>query len=290
MKVLVFSSSGQLAKCLRDQLESSSYETVFVGRDICDLSITSEIEHTYSQFQPHVVINAAAYTSVDSAESNFALADAVNNLAVAELARLCNLSGATLIHVSTDYVFNGVSDVPYKEVDHTNPTGVYGATKLAGELSIKSSGCKFLILRTAWVFSEYGHNFLKTMLRVGASKNEMSIVEDQIGCPTYAQDIAGVIYTFLEGIEKGNLDSDIYHFCGDVSCSWYDFAEEIFNVAKESSFEVPSHLIPIATENYPTPASRPKYSVLDCSKIKHEIGIEASDWKLGIRKSIAALV
>ena len=193
-----------------------------------------------------------------------------------------------MIHVSTDYVFDGNSKVPYKEDDQTNPQCTYGETKLKGELAIQASGCKHIILRTAWVFSEYGNNFLKTMLRLGAERDELSIVGDQIGCPTYAQDIARSIVEIVPQLYS-RKDNDIYHYCGDQPCSWYDFANAIFDQAMSNNLKIPSIVNSIETSAYPTPAKRPAFSVLDCSKIENECGVLSSNWQEGIRQVIRKL-
>jgi dTDP-4-dehydrorhamnose reductase len=190
--------------------------------------------------------------------------------------------------VSTDYVFDGNSKVPYKEDDQTNPQGAYGETKLKGELAIQASGCKHVILRTAWVFSEYGNNFLKTMLRLGAERNELSIVGDQIGCPTYAQDIARSIVAIIPKLNS-QKDNGIYHYCGDKPCSWYDFANAIFDQAMAHNLKIPSIVNSIETSAYPTPAKRPAFSVLDCSKIENECGVLSSNWQEGISQAIRKL-
>jgi dTDP-4-dehydrorhamnose reductase len=193
-----------------------------------------------------------------------------------------------LIHVSTDYVFDGNSKVPYREDDQTNPQGAYGETKLKGELAIQASGCKHIIIRTAWVFSEYGNNFLKTMLRLGAERNELSIVGDQIGCPTYAQDIARSIVGIIPQLNS-RKDNGIYHYCGDQPCSWYDFANAIFDQAMTNNLKIPSIVNSIETSAYPTSAKRPAFSVLDCSKMENECGVLSSNWQEGIRQVIRKL-
>ena len=185
---------------------------------------------------------------------------------------------------------NAGSSKPYKEVNETNPQGVYGETKLRGELAIQASGCKHIILRTAWVFSEYGNNFLKTMLRLGAEHDELCVVGDQVGCPTYAQDIAKSIITILPHLYHEKDIQGIYHFCGDKPCSWYDFAQVIFSEAKFLGIKIPNSLKSIYTVDYPTPATRPAYSVLDCSKIKSYFGINDSDWMLGVKTAIKKLI
>jgi dTDP-4-dehydrorhamnose reductase len=193
-----------------------------------------------------------------------------------------------LIHVSTDYVFDGNSNVPYKEDDETNPQGAYGETKLKGELAIQASGCKHIIIRTAWVFSEYGNNFLKTMLRLGAERDELNIVGDQMGCPTYAQDIARSIVEIIPQLNS-RKSNGIYHYCGDQPCSWYEFANAIFDQAMTNNLKIPSIVNSIETLSYPTPAKRPAFSVLDCSKIENDFGVRTSNWHDGINQVVRKL-
>jgi dTDP-4-dehydrorhamnose reductase len=185
-------------------------------------------------------------------------------------------------------VFDGNSTVPYLELDKTNPQGVYGHTKLDGELAIQSSGCKYLIIRTAWVFSEYGDNFLKTMLRLGAVRDELSIVGDQIGCPTYAQDIAKAIITMMTQVNEESSASGTFHYCGDQLCSWYEFAGVIFEEARMSGLQTPGLIHSIQTSDYPTAAERPGYSALDCHKIRNTFGVNTSDWKLGVKNVVSS--
>lgn len=186
MRVLVLGSKGQLGRCLSDQLDNTDFEIIQTSRVEIDVSDLAATKDKIFIINPSVVINATAYAAVDKAEDDQQAADLINHLAVANLASICNKLDCWLVHVSTDYVFDGMSLRPYQEDDQTNPQGVYGDTKLKGERAIQASGCKHLILRTAWVFSEYGNNFLKTMIRLGADRDELSIVGDQIGCPTYA--------------------------------------------------------------------------------------------------------
>ena len=195
-----------------------------------------------------------------------------------------------LIHFSTDYVFDGRTQIPYEEGDETNPMGVYGETKLRGELAIQASGCKHIILRTAWVFSEYGNNFLKTMLRLGADRDELSIVRDQIGCPTYAQDIARSIVVALPHLLIEKNKQGVYHYCGNEQCSWYDFAQVIFSEANQLNHKIPNSVKPINTVDYPTLAVRPPYSVLNCSKIESHYGIKNSNWRLGVKKVVKKVI
>ena len=279
MKILVLGSKGQLGRCLNDQLAITDHEVVYTSRGQMDIA---EFEVTKAQMlgiSPDIVINATAYTAVDKAEEERQAADRINHLAVANISNICNQLDCWFIHISTDYVFDGNSEVPYKEDNPTSPQGVYGGSKLKGEAAIEASGCKYLIIRTAWVYSEYGNNFLKTMLRLGADRDELSIVGDQIGCPTYAQDIAKSIVSILSCLDLKDSSSGIYHYCGDEPCSWYDFARAIFLEAEVQGLKTPSYVKSITTADYPTPAIRPAYSVLDCTKIESVFDVTRSNWR-----------
>lgn len=289
MKILVLGSQGQLGRCLQDQLSTTDHDVTYHGRADTDITNFSETSNRLFELQPDVVINASAYTAVDTAETEQSLADQVNHLAVGNLAKSCEISGSFLIHVSTDYVFDGNAAEPYTEDDQTNPQTVYGASKLAGEIALQRSGGRFVIIRTAWVFSEYGKNFFKTMLRLGSERESLSIVGDQIGCPTYAQDIGRLIVELLPKIEGHTIESGVYHYCGDTPCSWYQFAKEIFSQAKQLGYPVPEKILSIATEDYPTPAKRPPYSVLNCTKIQGVSDIRSSNWRLAIGDALAVL-
>ena len=288
MKILVLGCKGQLGRCLRDQLINTGFAIFYTSREQIDIADFEATKNQIIDISPDVVINATAYTAVDKAEGDQHSADLINHLAVANISEICSKLDCWLVHVSTDYVFDGTSDMPYKEDDRTNPQSVYGETKLKGELAIQSSGCKYLIIRTAWVFSEYGENFLKTMLRLGAVRNELSIVGDQIGCPTYAQDIAKAIVTIIHQIDEENLVSGTFHYCGDELCSWYEFARVIFEEARISGLQTPGKIHLIHTSDYPTAAERPVYSALDCDKIRNTFGIKTSDWKLGIKNVVSS--
>jgi dTDP-4-dehydrorhamnose reductase len=289
MKILILGSQGQLGRCLYDQFSQTDYELIYHSRadtDIADLTETSE---NLIALNPDIVVNATAYTAVDLAETHESLAYQVNHFAVDNLASQCEKIGSFLIHVSTDYVFDGTASRPYKEEDKTNPKSVYGASKLAGEIAIQRTDCRFLIIRTSWVFSEYGNNFFKTMLRLGAERETLSIVGDQIGCPTYAQDIASLIVDLIPRIDKGSVESGIYHFCGDTACSWYQFAKEIFAQADQLGYRTPKQVQSIATKDYPTPAKRPGYSVFDCTKIENTFNISRSNWRFGVDRVLSVL-
>lgn len=287
MKVLVLGCKGQLGRCLNDQLINTNYEVTYTSRNQIDIADFEEVRIKITHEAPDVIINASAYTAVDKAENDKLTADLINHLAVENLANICFELGYLLIHISTDYVFDGKSKVPYLELDKANPQGVYGHTKLDGELAIQSSGCNYLIIRTAWVFSEYGDNFLKTMLRLGAERDELSIIGDQIGCPTYAQDIAKAIIIMMKQVKAKRSASGIYHYCGNQLCSWYEFARVIFEEARMSGLKTPDLINSIRTSDYPKAAVRPRYSALDCHKIKNTFGIKTSDWRLGVKNVVS---
>lgn len=286
MKILVLGSKGQLGRCLKDQLKDKDHSVIYSSRKQIDITNFSAVKKNILDIKPNIIINAAAYTAVDKAEEDKELTNLINNMAVANLASICYQTDCWLLHVSTDYVFDGNSSTPYKESDPTNPQGVYGLSKLLGEESIQSSGCKYLIFRTAWVYSEYGDNFLKTMLNLGKNHSELNIVHDQIGCPTYAQEIASAIVTVITHIKTEEPSSGIYNFCGNRICSWYEFAQEIFISAAQLGIAIPKKINPINSAEFITKAKRPGYSVLDCSKIENEFKIKSKSLQKGIASSI----
>ena len=284
MKVVVLGAKGQLGRCLSDQLVGTIHDVTLAARADIDIVDLEGVKAKLLTLNPDVVINASAYTAVDKAEEEADKANEVNNVAVGNLAQICASINSVLIHISTDYVFDGLASVAYKENMEPNPQSVYGKTKLLGELAIQESGCNYLIIRTAWVFSKYGNNFLKTMLRLGKERDELSIVGDQIGCPTYAQDIAKAIVTILTGIESHNVSWGIYHYCGEEVTSWFSFAEAIFYEAKHSGLIVNSpKLTEITTSEFPTLAKRPAFSVLDTAKITNDWAAQPCDWKAAVK-------
>ena len=289
MRVLVLGSKGQLGLCLYDQLIKTDYKVVYASRGDIDIGDLLALNEMISSIKPDVVINASAYTAVDKAEDNQQVADLINHLAVARIADVCKGLNSWFIHVSTDYVFDGTASKPYIEDDKTNPQGIYGESKLKGEIAIKRSDCKHIIIRTAWVFSEYGNNFFKTMLRLGADCEELNIVGDQVGCPTYAQDLAKAIVSMIPTLDFKRTASGVFHFCGDQPCSWYEFAKGIFSEAGALGLNTPKQINSIETTDYPTPAVRPAYSVLDCSKVGSDFGIVTSNWRNGIRQALYKL-
>ena len=280
MKILVLGCKGQLGRCLNDQLTNTGHEVIYTSREQLDIGDFEVTKNQILEISPDLIINATAYTAVDKAEEDQKTANLINHLAVKNIADICNQLKCWLIHVSTDYVFDGDSKVPYKEDDQTNPQGAYGETKLKGELAIQASGCKHVILRTAWVFSEYGNNFLKTMLRLGAERDQLSIVDDQVGCPTYAQNIAKAIVVIMRRLKSEENIIGTYHFVGELGCSWADFAEDIFKEAiKQGIIKNKPKITKISTSEFPTLAKRPMQSKLDFSKFKSTFVINQSNYE-----------
>ncbi|BBQ88596.1 TPA: dTDP-4-dehydrorhamnose reductase [Klebsiella quasipneumoniae subsp. quasipneumoniae] len=279
MKVLLTGANGQLGQCFQDRLPEG---WDIWATDTSELDITNKdlVLAAVNKYKPDVIVNAAAYTAVDKAENDIDVARLVNKDGPENLAIAASKNGAILVHVSTDYVFDGRASIPYKECDDTNPLGVYGLTKLEGENAVATVLPNAIILRTAWVFSEYGNNFVKTMLRLAKDRDSLSIVSDQRGCPTYAGDIANAIILLIQNNSAGG----IFHFCGDEEVSWSEFAQAIFDAAvKAGTLSQPPIINAISTEQYPTPAKRPAYSTLDCSKIA-DYGISASHWRKALAK------
>ncbi len=283
MKTLVIGSNGQLGSCLCNTLSPNHSLVKSTSADV-DVSNKTDVLHHIKKISPDIIINAAAYTAVDKAESEPERAAAVNTHGPENLALAAKQVGARLVHVSTDYVFDGSGQVPYQESDAVNPLGVYGQTKLAGELLVQSILPEAIILRTAWVFSEYGNNFVKTMLRLAKDRQELGVVADQVGCPTYAGDIAAAILNLV----AGNAPGGIYHYCGDRSVSWAEFAQAIFAEGEQSGVLARQPKVNfITTDQYPTPAKRPAYSVLSTEKVADYY--PASDWQAALTKIIPNL-
>jgi dTDP-4-dehydrorhamnose reductase len=277
MKILITGADGQLGECLQKVFKGKAEIYAFNRNDL-DITDKTFVTETVSSIQPDFIINAAAYTAVDKAESESEKAYIINAIGPKNLAIVSAKNNSTLIHISTDYVFDGKNDSPYKEVNNTNPQSVYGKTKLDGENFVKEFCKQHIILRTSWVFSEYGNNFVKTMLNL-ADKETLNIVSDQVGGPTYAMDIALAVEKIIERSTETNDCFGTYNLSGEPYCSWYDFAVSIFAKAKELGvIEKSPKLYPIATINYPTPAIRPESSRLDNSKINDFFGINPSNW------------
>lgn len=290
MKILLTGANGQLGRCLHDRLQlNNEFDFLALGRNELDITDALQVEKTLADIQPDIVINAAAYTAVDKAESEPGIASVINEQGAKNLARSCDKHGSALIHVSTDYVFDGRASQPYKETDETSPVGTYGKTKLAGEQVIASLCPRHIILRTAWVYSEYGQNFVKTMLRLANTRDELNVVEDQLGCPTYAGDIAEAILKICQVLPT-EPDWGIYHYVGATQCSWAEFARMIFAEARQADvLQKVIQVNGIPTSEYPTPAERPKYSVLDCKKITGQFGVVPVPIEQSLPKVLKAL-
>jgi dTDP-4-dehydrorhamnose reductase len=271
--ILITGADGQLGQELKQVLDSEKHITTLLNKSQLDISNQEAIDAFFVKNKIDIVVNCAAYTAVDKAESESDKCYAINESGAKNLAINCKKSHAVLIHVSTDFVFDGNASKPLKEEDIANPLSVYGKSKLAGEQAIIASGCKAIIIRTSWLYSSFGANFAKTILRLAKDRDSLGIVADQIGSPTYAADLAAVIGKF---ILKPNLEGLIgtYHFSNSGVASWYDFAVAIKNIKK-----LTVNVKPIETFEYPTPAVRPAYSVLNCKKIKQTLEIEIPHWQ-----------
>lgn len=282
MNILITGANGQLGNEMRDLSAGHPRHTYFFTDvhelDICD----AEAVHAFvSNHAIDLIVNCAAYTAVDKAEDNPDLCDTLNHLAPAHLADAAEACGAALIHISTDYVFDGTAYVPYTEDALPCPNSVYGRTKLAGEEEVTRRCTRTMVIRTAWLYSEYGNNFVKTMLRLGRERAELGVVFDQIGTPTYAGDLARAIYAAIEqGVTPG-----IYHFSNEGVCSWYDFTLAIHRLAGITTCKVS----PLHTDEYPARAPRPHYSVLDKTKIKRTLGIDIPHWEESLARCVTRL-
>lgn len=285
MRVLITGCNGQVGSCLTKQLANNENTLVLaLDREHLDITSQESVNAVVSEFQPTIIINAAAHTAVDKAEEEVELSYAINRDGPKFLAQAAQNLGAAILHISTDYVFEGNKVGEYLESDITNPQGVYGKSKLAGEIAVTEACDKHIILRTAWVFGENGNNFVKTMLRLGENRDTLSIVGDQFGGPTYAGDIASTLIKIANLINQGDvLEYGVYHYSGLPHVSWFEFADAVFNVAVEQGViaRKPS-LTSLATEQYPTPAKRPSNSKLSTDKIMTLLAVEPSDWKAAL--------
>lgn len=282
--ILVTGANGQLGSELRE-LSSAypQYTFTFTDRDTLDLSNLCKMEDYFEDKIFDAILNCAAYTAVDKAQSEKDLADAINHRAVSILAKIAKRDNAALVHISTDYVFDGTNYRPYVETDPTDPQGVYGDTKRHGENTILSVAPKnTVIIRTSWVYSSFGNNFLKTMLRLGKERDSLGVIFDQIGTPTYARDLAKAVLEILPHIN--NESPEIYHYSNEGVASWYDFAQAIFELSG-----VECLINPITSDQYPTPAKRPHYSLLNKSKIKNDFNISIPYWRNSLQACLNTL-
>ncbi len=277
MKILVAGADGQLGSEIKE-LSAGIDGRTFLFTDVDSLDITSETETEvfFQKVRPDIVINCAAYTNVDKAESEPETAERINSEAAGILARLASKYHSELIHISTDYVFDGKSFRPYAETDTENPQSVYGKSKLAGERIILKEKPDSVIIRTSWLYSSFGNNFVKTMLNLGRNSNEIKVVYDQTGTPTYARDLAGVVIRLSEILKNdpAGFTPGIYHYSNEGVASWFDFAKAVFEISG-----IDCKILPVLTEEFPSIAKRPHYSVLNKSKIKSTFNIEIPYWK-----------
>lgn len=282
MNILVTGANGQLGNEMQRVAKTSSNHYIFT--DVAQLDITDReaVLRAVKDNSIQVIVNCAAYTNVDKAEDDSETADLINNKAVENLAIAARENDATLIHISTDYVFKGDRCTPCREDWETDPLGVYGITKLAGEKSIERTGCRHIIIRTAWLYSPFGKNFVKTMQKLTAEKDSLKVVFDQVGTPTYAGDLADAIARIIEAGQLGK--QGIYHFSNEGVCSWYDFAREICELSGNTCNIQPCH-----SDEFPSKVKRPHFSVLDKTKIKDTFGIEVPYWKDSLKKCIREL-
>jgi len=277
MVVMVLGAAGQLGKAIQSITSNSSFQFNFFDSHQLDISNGKVLDAVFERLKPDFCINVAAYTAVDKAETEKDKADLINHLAVKNIALSCRKYDTTLLHISTDFVFDGEKNSPYIESDQTNPQGIYGLTKRNGELEIERAMTKYFVIRTSWLYSDFGHNFKKTMLKLAQERESLSVVNDQIGAPTHAVDLAEVLIKILQ---SKSTNYGIYHFSNEGNTSWYGFAKRIFEYNNLSVI-----LKGIPTSDYPTPAKRPKYSVLDTSKIKKEFNLTIRSWEKALEEN-----
>ena len=287
MRVLITGSNGQLGSEIKE-LAANYKKFDFVFKDLPELDICSfeALQAFIIDYNINIIINCAAYTAVDKAEEDAVIAEKVNSNGVLNLVNALQTVNGKLIHISTDYVFDGDHFSPYKESDPVTPIGVYGETKREGELAVINSDIDSIVIRTSWLYSSYGNNFVKTMLRLGSEKENLGVIFDQIGTPTYARDLAKTCLDILVYSKETNMNSNgnLYHFSNEGVASWYDFAIAIMTLGK-----VNCHVKPIETKDYPTPAKRPHFSVLNKSKIKNDFEINIPYWRDSLAKCIIKL-
>jgi dTDP-4-dehydrorhamnose reductase len=290
LRILVTGSQGQVVASMCERAPDS-VEVVALGRPLVDLADPDSIRRAFEEETADVVVNAAAYTAVDKAESEEELATRINGEGAGLVAAAARAIGAPVIQLSTDYVFDGTLDRPYREVDPTAPIGAYGRSKLAGEEAVAAANPRAAILRTAWVYSPFGANFVKTMLRLGETRQEVRVVADQIGSPTSALDIADAIFAVAYGLiaEPGPEKYGVFHMTGGGEATWAEFAQRIFGEA-ETFGRAPVRVVPITTAEYPTPARRPANSRLDNARLSRDYGVALPDWRLSLSPIVTRLL
>ena len=289
MRILVVGREGMLSQELVPYLQHAGFEVFNEGLPRLDITKKEKVYQSLQDVQPQVVINAAAFTDVDQAESDREIAFAVNRDGPKHLAQFCHRVSIPLIHVSTDYVFDGSNTRPYRENDRAQPASVYGKSKWEGEEVIRSVHGKHIIIRTAWLYSLYGRNFLKTILRLAGERRELQVINDQHGCPTWAKDFAGVLTKICHRIEVNRHDDGpwgTYHYCGEGETTWFGMASVALQSAKQYTSLQVEQVHPIATEDYRSAARRPAYSVLNCSKIKQVFNVQPIKWVSSVQRCV----
>lgn len=282
VKVLVTGKNGQLGSELQELADNyPNYNIVFVDREEMDLSNPDQIFEVLDTEKPEIIVSAGAYTAVDKAESDQELCDAVNHIAVKTIGAWAADNNANVIHISTDYVFDGTSETPLKETDEPDPINVYGLTKLHGEQALRASSANHVIIRTAWVYSTYGANFVKTMIRLMSEREEIGVVADQVGTPTYARDLAKAIMQIIEAPE---FVQGVFHYSNEGKISWHEFA-----VAVKEIKGFKTKVNAISSDAFPTPAKRPNFSLLDKTKIKEVYNVSVPDWRTSLQEMLAKL-
>lgn len=286
MNILITGANGQLGNCIRKASEVSNDRYIFTDVEELDITDSEAVLKVVKDNDINVIVNCAAYTNVDKAEVDVAFAEMLNAMAVSNLAQAIKDNKGTLIHISTDYVFGGsLGNTPRSEIEPLNPTGVYGLTKLHGEQAIEISGCKALIFRTAWLYSEYGKNFVKTMINLTSTKPLLKVVFDQVGTPTYAQDLADAIFYIIEN-RKFDGKEGIYHYSNEGVCSWFDFTKAIAEFVGNNDCDI----LPCHSDEFPSQVVRPSYSVLDKTKFKNTFGLRVPYWTDSLKVCIKNLL
>ena len=290
MKILTYGESGQLGYELMRRGQALSLDMHGVAYPQTDISDISQVASVFAGCRPDLVVNAAAYTDVDGAESEPELAMAINRQGPANLARVCAENKIPLIHISTDYVFDGAKGAPYRETDPVSPLGCYGRSKAAGETAVRSVLDQHIIIRTAWLYGSHGHNFVKTMLHLAMEKEEIRVVSDQYGSPTSAADLAAAILSMIDIFRQGRaVNWGTYHYCGAGIVSWHGFAKTIVAIGRLHTRLKTTRVEPIKTADYPTRSARPAYSALDCSLINQRFGIFTKPWRDSLKTVIQEL-
>ncbi len=277
--ILITGANGQVGQALQAFAKAHEIKVFSLSHPECDITCANQLEAIFRKVQPKFLINTAAFTAVDKAESEREKAFAINAYALEHLAKTSAKYDCILLHLSTDYVFDGEKNVAYKETDVVHPLSIYGQSKYLGEQLIQQNLDKYLIFRVSWIFSEYGHNFLKTILRLAQEKKELQIVNDQRGCPTSASSVASMLFRVINQLKHGESSWGIYHYCDQPVVTWYEFAQQIIQEAKKMLPLQVNKVVAITTAEFPTLAKRPQHSVLDCSKMMQVFHIQPSDWR-----------